>query len=531
MTTKYIQNTPLGLKFKVLDVVRSLIASIGRLFFTLFYGTESAKIPTIPDKDAILKEPAVVVARKIRRKEITSVEVLEACIRRIKDVNSALNCFVEDRFELALKEAQEADSLVRSGIMSEQQLEKEKPFLGVPFTTKDCIAVKGLHHTAGVVLRKDVIAEKDAEAVRLLRESGAIILGLTNIPELCMWWETHNHIFGRTKNPYNTTRIVGGSSGGEGCLQAVGGSVFGVGSDIGGSIRMPAFFNGIFGHKPSRHTVSNEGQYPVPESELTDSFLGVGPMTRHAVDLKPLLNVMAGESRSKLKLDEPVDLKKLKVFYQFSNNAPLVDPVDPEITEAMKKVIKFLNEQHNLEAEEKNIERLQKSVPIWFTTMKSGNNFERLIMKKRGIGAILFEMLKNLIGCSGNTFIGLFTALTDYTGVQYGSEKYKHYLRVREDLEETFTKMLGENGVFLYPTHPTPAPYHNEPVLRAFNFSYTSIINCVGLPATAVPLGLSREGLPIGIQVVANHNNDRLCLAVAEELGRAFGGWIEPQKS
>ncbi|XP_053610255.1 fatty-acid amide hydrolase 2-A-like [Plodia interpunctella] len=531
MTTKEIRNTQLGLKFKVLHAVKLVIVSIGRFFFSLYYGTESAKIPTIPDKDGILKEPAVVVAKKIRQKEITSVEVIEACIRRIKDVNSALNCFVEDRFELALKEAREADALVRSGTLSEQQLEKQKPFLGVPFTTKDCIAVKGLHHTSGVVLRKDVIADKDSEAVRLLRESGAIILGLTNVPELCMWWESHNHIFGRTKNPYNTTRIVGGSSGGEGCLQAAAGSIFGIGSDIGGSIRMPAFFNGIFGHKPSRHTVSNEGQYPVPESELTDSFLGVGPMTRHAVDLKPLLKVMAGDKSSKLRLDEPVDVKKVKVYYQLSNNAPLVDPVDPEITMAMEKVIKFLKEQHDLKAEEKNIERLQKSVPLWFATMKTVNKFERLIMKSGGVGAILLEMFKNMIGCSGNTFIGLFTALTDYGGVPHGSEKYKHYLRVREDLEEKFKIMLGENGVFLYPTHPTPAPYHNEPLLRAFNFSYTCVINCLGMPATAVPLGLNREGLPIGIQVVANHNNDRLCLAVAEELGRAFGGWVEPQKS
>ncbi|XP_068617677.1 fatty-acid amide hydrolase 2-A-like [Battus philenor] len=519
---------PVALKYRVLHVVRLAIASITRFFFSLYYGTEGEKLPPITDE--ILKLPAVEVAKKIRKKEISSVEVVEACIRRIKDINSVVNCFVEDRFTLSLKEAKEADDLIRNGSKNEKQIEQEKPFLGVPFTTKDCIAVKGLHHTSGVVLRKDVIAEDDADVIKLLRDKGAIIIGLTNVPELCMWWETHNHIYGRTNNPYNTTRIVGGSSGGEGCIQAAAGSVFGVGSDIGGSIRMPAFFNGIFGHKPSRNIVSNNGQYPEPESELHDSFLGIGPMTRHAIDLKPLLNIMAGENSKKLNLDNEVDIKQLKVFYQFSNDAPLTDAVDPEIIAAMKKVVEFLNVKHKIEAKEIKID-LQKSVPIWMSTMKNEKKFGHFIMESESVLGICKEIFKNLIGCSGNTLIGLFTSLVDYSGPQIGSEKYKKYLKKRDEMEKTFKDILGDNGLLLYPTHPTTAPYHNEPIFKAMNFSYTAIINCLGLPSTTVPLGLSREGLPIGVQVIANHNNDRLCLAMAEELDAAFGGWIEPHQN
>ncbi|XP_026725934.1 fatty-acid amide hydrolase 2-B [Trichoplusia ni] len=529
MCTTAIRNKPLGLKLRVTHVLRLVLAKVARFFFSLYYGTEGEKIP--PIHDDILKQPAVEVAKKIRNKEITSVEVLEACIRRIKDVNSALNCFVEDRFELALKEAREADDLVRSGTKTPAELEEERPFLGVPFTTKDCIAVKGLHHTAGVVLRRDVIAEEDSDVIRLLRQKGAIIIGLTNVPEFCMWWETHNHIHGRTNNPYNTTRIVGGSSGGEGCCQAAGGSIFGIGSDIGGSIRMPAYFNGIFGHKPSRNIVSNEGQYPVPESELLDSFLGIGPMTKHAVDLKPILKIISGDNSKKLELDKPVDLTKLKYFYQFSNNAPIVDEVDPEIKAAMKKVTEFLKRQYQIDAEEKNIPMLRKSMPIWLTTMKGKKRFGEYIMKNDSIGGICWEIVKHFFGLSGNTLIALFTSLVDHSGVEVGSEKYNEYLKLRENLEAIFSTMLGENGVFLFPSHPTPAPYHNEPLVRPLNFCYTAIINCLGLPATTIPLGLSREGLPIGIQVVANHNQDRLCLAVAEELDKAFGGWVEPQKA
>ncbi|XP_047992037.1 fatty-acid amide hydrolase 2-B-like isoform X2 [Leguminivora glycinivorella] len=518
---------PLSLKLKVFHVVRYFLASMARVFCTLYYGKKGEKLPPITDD--ILKQPAIEVARRIRNKEITSVEVLEACIRRIKDVNSALNCFVEDRFELAKREAKEADELISSGSMTAAQLENEKPLLGVPFTTKDCIAVKGLHHTAGVVLRKDVIAEEDAESIKLLRSKGAIIIGLTNVPEICMWWETHNHIHGRTNNPYNTTRIVGGSSGGEGCLQGAAGSMFGIGSDIGGSIRMPAFFNGIFGHKPSRNIVSNAGQYPMPKTDLLNSYLGLGPMTRYAVDLKPLLKIISGDNANKLALDKPVDIGKLKVYYQFSNKAPMIDSVDPDIKAAMKKVVEFLNLKHKIVAEEKQIKLLQKSMPIWMTTMKNEDPFESLIMAKKGTMAIVVEIFKNLIGCSGNTLIALFTALMDRSGAPVGSPRYNHYLKLRDSLEKSFVDMLGDDGVFLYPTHPTPAPYHNEPLFKPLNFCYTAIINCLGLPATTVPLGLSSEGLPIGIQVVANHNNDRLCLAVAEELEKGFGGWVEPK--
>lgn len=259
--------------------------------------------------------------------------------------------------------------------------------------------------------------------------------------------------------------------------------------------------------------------------------LGLGPMTRHAVDLKPLLKILSGDSSSKLNLDEPVDVTKLKVYYQFSNHAPLLDPVDPDIVAAMKKVVEFLNVKFQIKSQEKKIAKLQKSTAIWMATMKNEKKFGEYIMENSTVATITIEIFKNLLGLSGNTLIGLVTALLDYTGVEVGSDKYKHFLKARDELEKYFKDMLGDDGVFLYPTHPTPAPYHNEPLVKPMNFSYTAIVNCLGLPSTTVPLGLGREGLPIGIQVIANHNNDRLCLAVAEELDKAFAGWVEPHKS
>ncbi|CAG4951952.1 unnamed protein product [Colias eurytheme] len=516
------------IKYKILNWLRVIIAGVARFIFSIFSYCRKKKIP--PIHYDILKQPAIEVARKIRNKEITSVEVLEACIKRIIDVNSALNCLIENRYDEALKEAKEADSYIRSGIKSEEQLLKEKPFLGVPFTTKDSISVKGLHNTAGIYSARHNIADNDAKVIKLLRDKGAIIIGITNVPELCLWWESYNKIYGRSNNPYDTTKIVGGSSGGEGALQAAAGSCFGIGSDIGGSIRMPAFFNGIFGHKPTRKIVSNDGQFPEVQSEQEDACLAIGPMTRHAVDLKPLLNIISGENGYKLKLDQPVDMRKLKVYYQTNNHAPLTDPVDHEIASALKKVIRFFETKHEVTAAQTNITLLQKSTPIWYASTASEKKISSYIMED-GDGsdqAIIKEIIKSICGRSDKTLVILLTALAD--NVDLKSDAYRENRMLAEKLENMFKEMLGEDGVFIFPTHPTAALYHNEPLFRPYNFSYTSIFNSLGFPATAVPLGLNRSGLPIGVQVIANHNNDRLCLAVAEELEKEFGGWVEPQR-
>lgn len=140
------------------------------------------------------------------------------------------------------------------------------------------------------------------------------------------------------------------------------------------------------------------------------------------------------------------------------------------------------------------------------------------------------ELGKWLFGRSHHTFIAIMTSLTEKFGTEPGTDKYKYLLSERDKIIEEFRELLkDENSVFLYPTHPTVAPYHNEPLCKAFNFSYTALFNLLGLPATNIPLGLGSEGLPLGIQVVANYDRDRLCFAVACELEKAFGGWQSPE--
>jgi len=528
---KMTNKQPRSLAKTVLNIGHRLVAVFVRYLLVFIYGEKGESMP--PIKNLILLDSATTLAYKIRTKKISSVTVLKAFIQRILEVNPLLNCVVDERFADALQEAEAADKFIASGALSEEQLLREKPFLGVPITTKDCIQVKDLLNTSGLYYRKDTRATEDADVIALMKKAGAIPLALTNVSECCMWWESSNTVHGRTRNPYDTNRIVGGSSGGEGCLQAAAGAPFGIGSDIGGSIRMPCFFNGIFGHKPTKFMVSNAGQFPSPCCEEQDSFLGIGPMSRFATDLKPMLRIMADKKANLLHLDETVQITKLRYFYQDSDGgAFLTSPVDQDIRDAIQKVSAHFKRTLKVDTVKKvQIEKLRKSAPIWFGNMQTENSlgFDKQLANLNGQINPYTELVRWMFGQSHHTFIGLMTAITERGGIKHGSPQHQYLVKQRDELLEEFKQMLGDDGVFLYPTHPTVAPYHNEPVVRAMNFSYTAIINVLGLPATAVPLGLGREGLPIGLQVVANHGNDRLCLAVACELEKAFGGWVAPE--
>lgn len=229
-------------------------------------------------------------------------------------------------------------------------------------------------------------------------------------------WESANNVHGRSCNPYDNNRIVGGSSGGEGCLQGAAGSPFGIGSDIGGSIRMPAFFNGVFGHKPSKFIVSNKGQFPTPVTSDQDSFLGIGPLCRRAEDLLPLLKTIAGAKASDLNLDEPVDVTKLNFFYQDNDMGSVgVSPVNNEIKALFNKIALHLEKAHGIKAKKVAIERFRKSAPIWLANMKSPNgpSFQEQLANLNGTINPYLELIKWCFRKSDYTFIGIMTALAD----------------------------------------------------------------------------------------------------------------------
>jgi fatty acid amide hydrolase 2 len=238
-----------------------------------------------PDAN-ILKASPFELAKKIRTKQLTSQAVVGAFIKRAKETHSALNAIVADRFDDALREA----AMVDHTIGNASDTHEFPPLYGVPCTVKEAFAVKGMPNTGGSRLRRNHRAPEDAPVVERLRRAGCIIVGVTNLSELCMWQEAYNPVYGRTNNPHDTSRTSGGSSGGEAAAIAAFASPCGIGSDIGGSLRMPAFFCGIFAHKPTSGLVPNREQFPCAATPLLVS----GPMTRYARDLMPLLRIMAG---------------------------------------------------------------------------------------------------------------------------------------------------------------------------------------------------------------------------------------------
>ena len=262
--------------------LRLLLDVISDLSFKLLYCRSHRRgLPGVTSE--ILLCSAVSLAERIRRRQVTSEQLLLACIERIKEVNSLINAVVDERYEEALEEARRCDRILST--LSEPALEQisvDQPLLGVPFSTKEGVKVAGLHHSYGLVSRKDQIASQDAAAVRLLRRAGAIPLCVTNVSELGSWWDSSNCLYGLTSNPHSLSHSPGGSSGGEAALQASGGVSISLGSDTGGSVRTPAAFCGLFGHKPTPHTISTSGTYIHDLQDQETTVQTLGPISRFA---------------------------------------------------------------------------------------------------------------------------------------------------------------------------------------------------------------------------------------------------------
>ena len=221
----------------------------------------------------MLKDSALSLAADIRAGRYTATAVVEAHIAQLERVNGRINAVVKTRYDEARREAAAADARIAAA-RAGNALETLPLLLGVPCTIKENFELEGTPQAAGLVARRHIVNDRDAVTVARLRDAGAIPLGVTNTSELCMWMESYNEVYGRSNNPYDPERIVGGSSGGEGAIVGSGASPFGLGADVGGSIRMPAFFNGVFGHKCSPGLVPNDGQYPAAQGR-TLSGLGI----------------------------------------------------------------------------------------------------------------------------------------------------------------------------------------------------------------------------------------------------------------
>ncbi|UYV83255.1 FAAH2, partial [Cordylochernes scorpioides] len=366
-----------------------------------------------------------------------------------------------------------------------------------------------------------------------------------------------------------TYRCVSGSilvvcviTGGEGALLAAAGSVIGIGNDIGGSIRIPAFINGVFGHKPTAGSLvdmasarllkdvitsktktdvflnvvpcvmagvlSNRGQFPEPTGQL-EHYLTAGPMCRYAEDLELVLRCLAGSQWSaKLGLDLPVSLADLKVFYMEGDGGnPCVSPLHPDVRSGLLKVLKYFEVKVGVRPEPVDLD-LRHAAQIWGHKMLAGTKTDcASVLGGSGTYHAGWELARWIVGKSNHTFPAVGAGVVE--AIEKRRIKKREYLFKKYDrLERQFQDMLKENCIFLFPTLPEPAPYHNRPLFQMHNCNFLGLFNVLGLPVTQCPVGLSGEGLPVGVQVVAGKLQDRLTLAVARRLEEEFGGWIDP---
>ncbi len=469
-----------------------------------------------------LELSVVELAESIRKKKLSAQEVVEDHIQRIEDVNPRINAVVAERFDEARKEAQLADQQVATA----SDPDALPALLGVPCTVKEFWAVQGMPQTGGLVHRKDHIATADAEIVRRIRQSGAVVLGVTNVPEGGMWIECFNHLYGCTSNPWDLSRTSGGSSGGDGAIVASGGAPFGLASDLGGSIRLPAAFCGAVAHKPTGRLVPNTDHFPEVQAALSPYLTG-GPIARRVADLRLILRVIAeaGLTHASGGMPvEPMQGKALRVYVAASNGRQRVSSA---VTTGIQQSATLFRDigAHVQELDEP---RLRRSFEIWSAMMLEVQSTSYAEVLSGGQGIEFWkEGLKVVLGRSEHTAPALgiaaldkaFRKLPKRVAPLHGLVQEGHALR--HDLET----ILGDDGVLLYPVYTRTAPPHNMSLLNPLDVAYTAVINVLEFPATVVPVGHDEDGLPLAVQLIAKRGNDQLCMAAAACLEQAFGGW------
>ena len=491
-----------------------------------------------PSHAKMLSLSAKEAAVQIRNGNLKSQELVQCYIDRMKEVNPHLNAAIFYRFEQALSEAQEVDRILAGEVVPPEYSLERKPLLGIPCTIKESQSLFGMPHTAGLVKRKGTTATTDAPVVRRVRDAGAIVIAMTNCSELCMWYETSNNIYGTTNNPYNTDCIVGGSSGGEGSINGAACSVFGIGSDIGGSVRMPCFFCGIFGHKHSPYFTPDGNEFPSTSGDAK-AYLARGPMCRYSIDLPLVLDVMAGnaiESTSSLTSKVmDVDITQLNFFTMPNDGGSwCCSPVEQELITAQSEVVNHLTSYYEVKVKTTSLHKFRYSLNMWLTGLDEnddGPSFCAHMANLSGSVNPFWEFAKWLVGRSDHVIpcigLGAIEKIVTFAKSKQVSEKIEGITqRLKTELED----LLGSNGILLYPSHPTVAPPHHKPIYTPFNFAYTAVFNILGFAVTQVPLGLNLKGLPLGVQIVSTGGNDHLTIAVAMELEKTMSkcGWVCP---
>ena len=445
---------------------------------------------------------ATELAERIRTKDVSPVEVVQGHLDRSDSVNQKINAIVVPN-EAALDQAREAERAVMSG-------ESLGPLHGVPFSVKEVFDTEGIRSTRGSLLYADRVPDSDATAVRRLKDAGAIVVGKTNCPEFALAAETVNDLFGRTRNPWNLDRTSGGSSGGEAAAISTGLSPLGIGTDLGGSNRLPSHYCNIVGYKPTHGVIPQTGAWP----EIMSRRMHVGPIARSVRDIALSLIVMSGPDHvDPYALGRGVDempwfgaaLPPLRMGLM--PEGPF-EPVMGEIQDVVRKAGSAL-ESLGCVVEEVDFEWHDR-LPIDFT-------MDMLIVEADYYFKPFVEGREDELSDSISALLNLpKPSMADYL-----ASFDKH-----ESVSRDVTAFFADHDLLLLPTSPVTAPPHDSTELdvdgrktdAGHAANITATFGMTGHPAISVPFGMSSDGMPIGVQLAAGHLNDRLLLHAAVTL-------------
>ena len=465
-------------------------------------------------------------------KQVSALELTRDAIARIERHDARINAICVRDFSRALDAARAADEAIAK--------REVRPLTGIPMTVKESYNVAGLPTTWGFTLNKDFIAKEDALAVARVKSAGAVVLGKTNVPVGLGDWQSYNDIYGTTNNPFDLGRTPGGSSGGSAAALAAGYGPLSLGSDIGGSLRSPAHFCGVYAHKPTIALVPSRGHTPPPFPPLPNEpdLAVVGPMSRSASDLSDLFDIIAGPDeiqagrgyRLALPAARHTDIRAFRIL--MVDTHPLM-PTAACIRAAIDRLAGQLA---------KSGAKLARESVLLPDLADSSRLYMRLLMAflAASFPPEVYEGMK--LGAANLQPDDMSLVAERLRGVVLSHRDWVNCDRMRAGLRAQWRALFREFDAVICPIMPTPAyPHDHSPdqgarriVVDNQDYPYSNqlvwpgIATCPGLPATAIPIGLSPEGLPIGVQIVGPWLEDRTALKLAELIEKSCGGFVAP---
>jgi amidase len=476
---------------------------------------------------------ALELSALLAAKKVSAVELARDAIDRIERYDDKINAICVRDFDRALAAAREADAALSRG--------ETRPLLGIPMTVKESFNVAGLPTTWGIPEHKNFTPIEDALSISRVKEAGAVILGKTNVPLSLGDWQSYNNIYGTTNNPYDLNRTPGGSSGGSSAALAAGYGALSLGSDIGGSLRVPAFHCGVYAHKPSYALVPPRGHTPPPLPPLpfNRDLSVIGPMARSAADLALLLDTIADpdplEAGKAYRLDLPAPRQTaLKDFRVLVIDTDPVMPTDSVVRGSIEKLAASLAKAGV------SIERQSKLLPDFAASTRL---YMRMLMSflAGSFAPDFYDGAKQAAAALPQTDTSL--AAERLRGIALGHRDWLIADGGRTRLRAQWRDLFKTFDAVICPIMPTPAyPHDHSPeqekrritidgkeYVYLDQLAWPGIATLPGLPSTAIPTGFAPDGLPVGVQIVGPWLEDRTPLKLAELIEREFGGFVPPK--